>query len=169
MQRSFALIACLACILAAAVGTALSASLLHAFDATAGFEGHMSESRPIGPRPNETGASIEVRIDTNVMPSLNWRLRAEQPVIHAEIGVPTIAFLDLVNRGDSVETARGLFSVTPDPASYHFMKADNFTTMNVSLDPDEAVRIPIAFYFDRTTTTDPEMTGIRAATVSYTF
>jgi cytochrome c oxidase assembly protein subunit 11 len=163
------LVACIGCVLIATIGTAMSSNLLHAFDNAAGFEGHMDAVRTIGPLARETGEPIFVRIDTNVMPGLDWHMHAEQGAIHAEIGVPTIAYLDVRNLGASRDSARGLFSVTPDPASYHFMKADNFTSGDVTLDPGESVRLPVAFYFDGTTATDPEMKGIRSATVAYTF
>jgi cytochrome c oxidase assembly protein subunit 11 len=159
----------IACIAIAGIGTAFSATLLRNFSNTAGFEGHMIERRPIGPLVGESGVPISIRIDTNVLPGLALHFHAERSVYEAEIGMPTGAFLRVENHDVAAVTVRGMLSVTPDPASYHFMKADDFANRDLTLAPGESERIPIAFYFDATTATDPEMKGIRSATVSYSF
>ena len=157
------------CLSVAVTGTIFSPSLYHAFANTAGFEGHMTVSRPIAPQPGEAGPPLTVRFDTNVMPGLDWDFAPEHPVIEAQIGVPTVAYFTVKNRGNAPVVARAIFNVTPDPAAYHFMKMDSFCFKNESLAPGESVRVPVVFYFDKSVLKDPEMAGIRAVTVSYSF
>jgi cytochrome c oxidase assembly protein subunit 11 len=168
-KSSAPLIVSIGCIVVAALGTAFSATLLRGFSNAAGFEGHMTARRPIGPIAGDSGAPITVRLDTNVLPGLAWHFQAEGLVFRAQIGVPTVAFLRVENHGLTSVSGHAILSVTPDPASYHFMKADDFANRDVTLAPGESQRIPIAFYFDKSTVSDPEMAGIRSATVSYAF
>ena len=158
----------IACLGIATVGTVFSSSLYHAFTNAAGFEGHMTVSRSIAPLPG-AGAPLTVRFDANVMPGLDWVFAPEHPVIEAQIGVPTVVYFDVKNRGSAAAVARAIFNVTPDPAAYHFMKMDSFCFKSERLAPGESVRVPVAFYFDRSVATDPEMAGIRDVTVSYSF
>jgi cytochrome c oxidase assembly protein subunit 11 len=157
------------CLGIAATGTIFSPALYHAFANAAGFEGHMTVSRPIAPQPGEAGPPLTVRFDTNVMPGLDWDFAPEHPVIEAQIGVPTVAYFNVKNRGNAPVVARAIFNVTPDPAAYHFMKMDSFCCKNESLAPGESVRVPVVFFFDRAMLDDPEMVSIRTLTVSYSF
>ena len=129
----------------------------------------MTVSRPIAPQPGETGPPLSVRFDTNVMPGINWDFTPERSVIEVQIGVPTIAYFIVKNEESVPVVGRAIFNVTPDPAAYHFMKTDSFCFKNERLAPGESVRVPVVFYFDKSVLTDPEMTGIRAVTVSYSF
>lgn len=167
--RNLSLAASLACLLLVIVGVVFSPTIYHWFSNSTGYEGHMALHRPIDATPGDIGPAISVRLDTNVMPGLDWEFMPEKSVVETHIGEPTTVYFRAVNRSKDVEVARAIYNVTPDPAGYYFMKTQCFCFTEEKLKPGETARMPVVFYLDKDMLKDQETSGIRAITVSYTF
>ncbi|MDR3498476.1 MAG: cytochrome c oxidase assembly protein [Parvibaculum sp.] len=168
-RRMMPLIISLGCLALAGVGTVFSPSLLHWFANTTGYEGHMRAERPLAAAPGEAGPALAIRLDTNIVPGIDWEFRPEQPIIEAAVGVPSIVYFTVTNKGRTASTGKALFNVTPDPAAYYLMKADSFCFKTARLQPGESARVAFIFYFDKAMLEDQETANIRAMTLSFSF
>lgn len=167
--RSWPIFVSLACLAVAGVGTVFSPSLLHWFENATGYEGHMSLTRPVAAQPGETGPALSVRLDTNVLPGLDWSFTPEKSVVEVQVGVPTIVYFHVRNLGRTASVGRAIFNVTPDAAAYYFMKTDGFCFKNQRLAPGESARLAVAFYFDKGMLKDAETAETKSMTVSYSY
>lgn len=158
-----------ACVLPVIVGVIFSPSIYHWFANSTGYEGHKEFFRSVDATPDDLGPQISVRLDTNVMPGLDWQFRPEKSVVETHIGEPMTIYFEVVNRSKNTEVAHAIYNVTPDAAGYYFMKTQCFCFTEEKLKPGETARLPVVFYLDKDMLKDQETQGIRSITLSYTF
>jgi cytochrome c oxidase assembly protein subunit 11 len=115
------------------------------------------------------GPSMVVRFDANRAPSLPWDFKAEQAARTVDIGSRNIAFYTSKNLTDRPVTGRAVFNVTPVSAGAYFRKIQCFCFTLQTLQPGEAVRMPVTFQIDPKIATDPETKDVEEITRSYTF
>jgi cytochrome c oxidase assembly protein subunit 11 len=102
-------------------------------------------------------------------PSLPWEFRAEQSSKTVDIGARNIAFFTSKNLSGQPVTGRAVFNVTPVSAGAYFRKIQCFCFTLQTLQPGEAVRMPVTFQIDPKIATDPDTRDVEEITLSYTF
>jgi cytochrome c oxidase assembly protein subunit 11 len=115
------------------------------------------------------GASIVMRFDANRAPGLPWEFKPEQPTKTVDIGSRNIAFYASKNLAAQPVTGRAVFNVTPVSAGKYFRKIQCFCFTMQTLQPGQAVRMPVTFQIDPAIATDPDTKDIEEITLSYTF
>ncbi len=115
------------------------------------------------------GKSVVVRFDANRSPSLPWSFKAEQATKTVDIGSRNIAFYTAENLTARPVSGQAVFNVTPVSAGIYFRKIQCFCFTLQTLQPGQAVRMPVTFQVDPKIATDPNTKDIEQITLSYTF
>lgn len=113
--------------------------------------------------------TVRVRFDANVSPLLEWRFRAEAPVIETRIGETKTVFYRVSNQGG--DPARGIatFNVSPENAGAYFVKLECFCFNEHVLEAGETMDSAVVFYIDPAIVDDPAFSAMRTITLSYTY
>lgn len=147
-------------------------TLYRAFCAATGFGGTVQRATADTARPALTSASDEtvtVFFDANVAPGLDWEFRPERRAVQTRIGQPARVYYHAKNISDETVVARATFNVTPYKAAPYFFKIECFCFTEERLGPGESARMPIELYIDEQLLKDPNTSGVRQITLSYTF
>ncbi|MDR6952808.1 cytochrome c oxidase assembly protein subunit 11 [Ancylobacter sp. 3268] len=112
---------------------------------------------------------IEIRFDANVAPGLPWRFLPEQRAVTVKLGETKLAYYKVENIGAKPVTATASYNVTPAQAGYHFAKMQCFCFTDQTLQPGEVLDMPVVFFVDPALADDPDATGVKTITLSYTF
>lgn len=112
---------------------------------------------------------MKVRFDGNVTPGMPWEFGPEKTVITVKVGENTLAFFKAHNTSDKPVTGTASFNVSPDIAGQYFTKVECFCFTEQTLQPGEAVDMPVSFYIDPAVANDRDARGLREITLSYTF
>ncbi|MBS7542104.1 cytochrome c oxidase assembly protein [Ancylobacter oerskovii] len=150
------------------VGAAYAAvPLYQLFCQVTGFGGttQVAASAPAATSDRE----IEVRFDANVAPGLPWRFAPEQRSVTVKLGETRLIFYKVENIGPKPVTATASYNVTPGQAGYHFAKMQCFCFTDQTLQPGETLDMPVVFFVDPALAADPDATGVKTITLSYTF
>ncbi len=128
------------------------------------------------PRIDETAAPqvpsqriITVRFDANVNPDLPWRFGPTERQMQVRLGDHTLAAYEAVNDSARAVTGTAVFNVSPFKAGPYFSKLDCFCFTEQTLQPGQAVSMPVSFYVDPAIADDPETRDVKIITLSYTF
>jgi cytochrome c oxidase assembly protein subunit 11 len=73
------------------------------------------------------------------------------------------------NLFDRPASGRATFNVTPEMAGAYFNKVECFCFTDTTLEPGEALDMPVVFYVDPDIADVPELANVRTITLSYTF
>ncbi|MBO6783484.1 MAG: cytochrome c oxidase assembly protein [Alphaproteobacteria bacterium] len=112
---------------------------------------------------------ITVRFDSNTEPALPWRFKPVQRQIDLKVGETGLAFFEAVNRHETPVSGTATFNVTPLKAAPYFVKIECFCFTEQTLEPGQAVQMPVTFYVDPAIAEDRHMDDVTAITLSYTF
>ena len=112
---------------------------------------------------------LTIRFNANTHPGLPWRFGPEQPSMTLHVGEEGMATYRAVNLSDSPVTGVATYNVTPEVLGKYFHKTACFCFDQQTLGPRQDVDMPIAFWVDPKMLDDPNTSGIRTVTVSYTF
>ncbi len=113
--------------------------------------------------------SITVRFDSNIEPSLDWRFKPVQRQVDMKVGETGLAFFEAVSRHDAPVSGTATFNVTPLKAAQYFVKIECFCFTEQTLDPGQAVQMPVTFFVDPAIAEDKDLDDVTAITLSYTF
>ncbi|GAB4066598.1 cytochrome c oxidase assembly protein [Ancylobacter sonchi] len=144
-----------------------SVPLYQLFCRVTGFGGatQVASSAPAATSDRE----IEIRFDANVAPGLSWRFGPEQRAVTVKLGETKLIFYRVENTGSTPATATASYNVTPAQAGSHFAKMQCFCFTDQTLQPGEALDMPVVFFVDPALADDPDATGVNSITLSYTF
>jgi len=150
------------------VGAAYAAvPLYQMFCQVTGFGGATTRAETA---PNTTlDRVVEVRFDANVAPGLPWSFEPEVRSMQVRIGETKLAYYKVHNRGKEPFTASATYNVTPAQSGYYFAKMQCFCFTDQTLQPGETLDMPVVFFVDPALAEDPELTGLKTITLSYTF
>ena len=112
---------------------------------------------------------ITVRFDANVGQGLGWEFAPAQRSITMKIGeLAEVAYV-AENPLSRASTGSATFNVTPQSAGAYFNKMECFCFTETTLEPGEAMDMPVVFFVDPDIVQKEEMDGINTITLSYTF
>lgn len=109
-----------------------------------------------------------VRFDTNVSPSIPWRIVPETPSVRARLGETQTVFFELTNKSDRPVTGVATYNVQPDQVGPYFVKLDCFCYEEQTLQPGETIIAPVVFYLDADFDDERDYKALDSVTLSYT-
>ena len=113
--------------------------------------------------------TIRVTFDANTARDLPWGFRPEQTSVTLKAGEEGLAFYKAVNQGGESVTGTATFNVTPHKAGIYFAKIECFCFTEQTLQPGQAVDMPVQFYVDPEIFDDPNTKDLTDIVLSYTF
>jgi cytochrome c oxidase assembly protein subunit 11 len=116
-----------------------------------------------------TGQTISVRFDANVEAGMPWKFAASQVTQDLAIGARKMAFYRAENLSSTAVTGVASFNVEPAQAGLYFTKIQCFCFEQQTLQPGQAVDMPVIYFVDPKILDDPETRNIEQITLSYTF
>lgn len=168
-NRRTALLA--ASVAAGMVGLAYaSVPLYRLFCQVTGFGGTPMVAADAAATPEPVaGTSIRVRFDGNVRRGMPWDFRPAERFVDLPLGERRMAFYHARNTSDAPVTGVATFNVTPEAAGRYFVKIQCFCFNEQTLQPGEAVEMPVIYYVDPAIRDDPDARRIKEITLSYSF
>jgi cytochrome c oxidase assembly protein subunit 11 len=116
-----------------------------------------------------SGQTISVRFDANVEAGMPWKFAPSQVTQELAIGARKMAFYRAENLSNQAITGVASFNVEPARAGLYFTKIQCFCFEQQTLQPGQAVDMPVIYFVDPKILDDPEARDIEAITLSYTF
>lgn len=115
------------------------------------------------------GKSISVRFDANVEAGMPWKFKPSQVTQELQIGARKMAFYRAENLSNRPVTGVASFNVEPAQAGIYFSKIQCFCFEQQTLQPGQAVDMPVIYFVDPKILENPETKDIEQITLSYTF
>jgi len=115
------------------------------------------------------GKTISIRFDANVARDMPWEFRPLQTTDTVTIGERDMALFYARNTSDKVVTGTASFNVEPEQAARYFNKIQCFCFTEQTLQPGEAVKMPVIYYVDPAILDDEDNKDVEQITLSYTF
>lgn len=112
---------------------------------------------------------VTVRFDTAVAPQLPWRFEPVQREVKVHLGQETLVFFRAQNLSNEPIIGHATFNVTPDKTGPYFNKIQCFCFTQQTLQPHQAVRMPVIYFVDPKILDDPDAKDVQQITLSYTF
>lgn len=113
--------------------------------------------------------TISIRFDANVDRGMPWTFRPKQMTDTVQIGQRDMAIYEAVNNSEYPVTGTATFNVEPEQAGKYFNKIQCFCFTEQTLEPGQAIDMPVLYYVDPAALDDPNMKGVEQITLSYTF
>jgi len=98
-----------------------------------------------------------------------WQFKPLQRTDTVTIGERDMALFWAKNDSDKVITGTASFNVEPEQAARYFNKIQCFCFTEQTLQPGEAVKMPVIYYVDPAFLNDPDNKDVEQITLSYTF
>ena len=115
------------------------------------------------------GATISVRFDSQVERGMPWTFKPLQTTQTIALGERSMAVFLAQNNSDKPVTGAATFNVVPEQTGSYFNKIQCFCFTEQTLQPHQAVRMPVIYYVDPKMLDDPDAKDIQQITLSYTF
>ena len=115
------------------------------------------------------GREMTVRFDSNTAPNMPWLFKPEAKEVSLKVGEDGFTNFIAKNPTQQPVTGTALFNVTPIKAAPYFKKVQCFCFDKQTLNPGQAVNMPVQFYVDPAITDDPNLDDVKTITLSYTF
>jgi cytochrome c oxidase assembly protein subunit 11 len=113
--------------------------------------------------------TISVRFDADVERGMPWKFVPLQTTQTIQIGERSMALFLAQNNSDKPVTGSATFNVVPEQTGIYFHKIQCFCFTQQTLQPHEAVRMPVIYYVDPKIMNDADTSDIQQITLSYTF
>lgn len=145
-----------------------SVPLYQIFCQVTGYNGTVQTAG--GAAPGAAGErSVNIRFNATTHPALPWRFEPAQGAMPLRLGEEGLAFYRARNLGSAPVTGIATYNVTPEVVGKYFHKTACFCFEQQTLEAGQAVDMPLAFWVDPRIAEDPNTSGIRTITVSYSF
>lgn len=115
------------------------------------------------------GKTMSIRFDANVERGMPWQFKPLQRTDTVTIGERDMALFWAKNDSGKVITGTASFNVEPEQAARYFNKIQCFCFTSQTLQPGEAVKMPVIYYVDPAILNDPDNKDVQQITLSYTF
>lgn len=116
-----------------------------------------------------TDKTMSIRFDANVERGMPWQFKPLQRTDTVTIGERDMALFWAKNDSDKVITGTASFNVEPEQAARYFNKIQCFCFTEQTLQPGEAVKMPVIYYVDPAILNDTDNKDVEQITLSYTF
>ena len=113
--------------------------------------------------------TISVRFDGQVERGMAWTLKPLQTTQTVALGERGMALFLAQNESDRPITGAATFNVVPEQTGAYFNKIQCFCFTEQTLQPHQAVRMPVIYFVDPKILDDPDTRDIQQITLSYTF
>jgi cytochrome c oxidase assembly protein subunit 11 len=120
-------------------------------------------------RDSAGAPTISVRFDADVERGMPWKFVPLQTTQTVQIGERSMALFMAQNNSDKPVTGSATFNVVPEQTGFYFHKIQCFCFTQQTLQPHEAVRMPVIYYVDPKILKDTDTKDIQQITLSYTF
>jgi cytochrome c oxidase assembly protein subunit 11 len=155
-------------VVAGMVGLSFAAVPLYTlFCQVTGFGG--TTQRADGPADRVLDRKVTIRFDANTGNGLDWRFRPMTRQVTLRVGETGEAIFRAENTSGVPLAGTATFNVTPEQVGIYFTKIACFCFTEQTLQPGEALDMPVIFYVDPAIAEDGELDYIRTITLSYTF
>ncbi|MBT0669951.1 cytochrome c oxidase assembly protein [Novosphingobium profundi] len=115
------------------------------------------------------GRTMSIRFDANVERDMPWQFKPLQTTHSIKVGQRDLALFWAKNTSDKVVTGTASFNVEPEQAAKYFNKIQCFCFTSQTLQPGEAVKMPVLYYVDPAILGDEDNKDVEQITLSYTF
>jgi cytochrome c oxidase assembly protein subunit 11 len=151
------------------VGLAFASVPLYTmFCQATGYNGTVQTGGPAA--PGATGGRVlTIRFNATTHPGLPWRFSPESPSVSLREGEEGMGFYRAENLADRPVTGIATYNVTPEVVGKYFHKTACFCFNEQTLEPGQRADMPLTFWVDPAIASDPNTSGIRTITISYTF
>jgi cytochrome c oxidase assembly protein subunit 11 len=119
--------------------------------------------------PGAAAGQVGVRFDANVNPALPWRFEPVQQTVTITPGERVQVAYRATNLTARATAGSATFNVTPALAGKYFSKIECFCFTEQTLEPGQAVDMPVIFFVDPKMRDDADTRDISEITLSYTF
>lgn len=135
-----------------------------------GWGGTTQEVR-VNPFTGQKGASREftVRFNADTDSALAWDFKPEMPFVKIKTGQDGFMSFTAQNRSPLTVTGTAVYNVTPLIAGKYFYKTQCFCFGEQTLKSGETAHFPVVFFVNPAILQDPDLQGLDAITLSYTF
>jgi cytochrome c oxidase assembly protein subunit 11 len=158
----------LASLIAGMLGlTAAAVPLYRLFCQVTGYGGTTQRAEAAPERQLER--TVTVRFNADIDPDLPWSFAPEQRQMEVRLGEQSLAFYAATNRSEHPIVGQATYNITPFKAAPYFSKIACFCFDEQTLQPGEAVDMPVSFYVDPAIASDPDTRDVHTITLSYTF
>lgn len=113
--------------------------------------------------------TISVRFDAEVERGMPWTFQPLQTTQTIQIGERSMALFSARNNSDKPVTGSATFNVVPEQTGAYFKKIQCFCFTQQTLQPHQAVRMPVIYFVDPKILDDADTKDIQQITLSYTF
>ena len=144
-----------------------SVPLYQMFCRVTGYNGTVQTAGPAAPGAGEQ--AMNIRFNATTHPALPWRFAPAQGTMRLHVGEEGLAFYRARNLGDAPSTGVATYNVTPEVVGKYFHKTACFCFEKQTLEARQEVDMPLSFWVDPRIAEDPNTSGIRTITVSYSF
>jgi cytochrome c oxidase assembly protein subunit 11 len=110
---------------------------------------------------------LTIRFNAVGHPALPWRFAPAQGAMQLRLGEEGLAFYTARNEAAVPVTGVATYNVTPEVVGKYFQKTACFCFEQQTLAPGQNVEMPLSFWIDPRIAEDPNTSGIRTITVSY--
>ncbi len=144
-----------------------SVPLYQLFCRVTGYNGTVQTAGQAAPGAGEQ--AVNIRFNATTHPALPWRFAPAQGAMRLRVGEEGVAFYRARNLGDGPVTGIATYNVTPEVVGKYFHKTACFCFEKQTLEAGQEVDMPLSFWVDPRIAEDPNTSGIRTITVSYSF
>ncbi len=144
-----------------------SVPLYQIFCRVTGYNGTVQTAGLAAPGAGEQ--ALNIRFNATTHPALPWRFAPAQGTMRLRVGEEGLAFYRARNLGGAPVTGVATYNVTPEVVGKYFQKTACFCFERQTLEAGQEVDMPLSFWVDPRIAQDPNTSGIRTITVSYSF
>ncbi len=113
--------------------------------------------------------TINVRLDSNVGSTLDWKFYPEQRIHQLKIGENKLINYVIENNTDQTLSGTAVYNVSPTEAGKYFNKIECFCFQETELMANETKIMPVSFFIDPEIENDKYISDLSEVTLSYTF
>ena len=144
-----------------------SVPLYQMFCRVTGYNGTVQTAGLAAPGAGEQ--AVNIRFNATTHPSLAWRFAPAQGTMKLRVGEEGLAFYQARNLSEAPATGVATYNVTPEVVGKYFHKTACFCFERQTLEAGQEMDMPLSFWVDPRIAQDPNTSGIRTITVSYSF
>lgn len=170
MDKNTRVLVSVLALVAGMIGLAFaSVPLYDLFCRVTGFGGTtmVSAATPSADQILDRKITVHFNGDTNR--NLNWDFEPEMRKVAVNVGQQGLITFTAKNKDRTPTTGTAVYNVTPLKAGKYFHKTQCFCFDAQTLNPNEAMDMPVMFYIDPSIADDRNMDDVKTITLSYSF